>query len=273
MSDFTHAGTLTKADAARYIRAAGVDGAISLLSGPFGIRRFVLFFEVRGEAVRLVHMATVNLGWGGGPPPPDHTGELQRMLEAAMTRMYRNMATGPRWSRCAMAYVRDVDGRSSIYPSFDGDVDKVSLSGLPMIGPPGHPLESPQTLDIFAQFQAAVEPVRHQTSVITPDWDDWEIKDDTRLLLHYPDAPDEHDRVRGMRCLALATFAPRWDRFMWHVDPPLFPDAVFTTPSFSASWPAAFEVGLLAVARLQASWLFAQPIDEYDKMLLAAVWR
>jgi len=262
---------LRKGDSARYIRASGVDQAIEGLAGPYGVRRFVLFFEVRGESVRLVQLAAVNLAWGGGPPPPDPLGERVQALERTMGRLYRNMATGPRWTRCAMGYTRDVDGRSSIFPSFGDAVDSADLSSLPMPGPPGHPLETPETLNLLAQWDGPLTEVRGRTAVVSADWDDWEIKDDTTLFLHY-DSAQESDQLRRLRCRVLATYAPRWSRFVWQIDPPIFKETIFATSTFSASWDAAAEICMLCVARMRASWLFAQPIDEHDKMLLAAVW-
>ena len=53
---------------------------------------------------------------------------------------------------------------------------------------------------------------------------------------------------------------------------PLFEETVFCWESFLCSWDAAMELGLLSVARLGASWLFAGPLDDGDNTLLLAVW-
>ncbi len=257
---------LNRGDTGRYLRAARVDRAVEGLAGPFGLRRFVLLFELHGTRVRLTHVEAVGLSWGGGPPPPDPQGDRVAALENAVNALHRNMSTGPaRWSRCAIGYVRDVDGRSQILPAFDDDVDNATLDRLPMPGPPGHPLEAPQTLDLLGRWEAGIDEVLGRTRSIAPDWDEWEINDDRELLLYYGDAP------RRLRCRVLGVFWPKRSRFTWHGGP-VDVEAVFQQKSFSASWDAAAEVAMLATARLGADWLFAQSLEDSDRLLLAAVW-
>jgi len=256
-------------DLARYIRAARVDAALDVLAGPFGCRRFLLRFEHRGGRVRLRGLDAHPLAWGGGPPPDDRTGDATAGVEQALGRLHTNMSTGPRWERGAVAYVRDAQGRTQITAAFDHDADLMAIADLAVPGPPGHPLEDPATLDLFALHGRTMAQINAATRAIPPDWDWWEVDDDVRLTLHYddPPAPSRHHR-----CQVLATYESRYSRFTWHTEP-VGPAPVFASEPFASTFVAAFELGLLAASMVGAAWLMVQPYDDHDSQLMVAVFR
>ncbi len=258
---------------ARYVRAAGVDRALDALAGPYGVRRFLVHFAVRGARVRVESVSAIPLAWGGGPPPEDPSGQARAKLEQALGRLHRNMSTGPSWGRGAVSYVRDAQGRTELQTSFDDDADDAGVDALPVPGPPGHPLEDPQTVRLLDAWEGPLMDLRNRTAAVTPDWDEWEVVDDRQLVLYWGGGPDgpPPTRSRRLRCRTLATFEPRWSRFTWRTERALFPEAVFGAAFFPATFDAAIELAAVAAARMDAAWLFAQPYDDTGSLLLVAV--
>ena len=251
----------------RYLRAARVDKALDLLAGPYGCRRFLLRFSARGLKVRVDGVESVPLTWGGGPPPRDPRGERVAELERCLTMLHRNMSTGPRWDRGALAYVRDAQGRTEITPAFDDDADVVFVDDLPAAGPPGHPLEDPSLPALLAVNEARIADIFQRGRAVVDDWDWWEVVDDRTLVLHNDDPPSE----RRLRCVTLATFEPRHGRFTWRMPEAPSPEPPFQPGSFASTLDAAVELGLLTTARMGGRWLFMQPVDDHGAQLLVAV--
>lgn len=259
---------------ARYVRAAGVDRALDELAGPFGVRRFLVRCVVKGAAVRVDSIDAMPLSWGGGPPPEDPSGRVSGRLTSALARLHRNMATGPVWNRSAISYVRNAQGQTEVQLSFDEDADDTQLDGLPLPGPPGHPLEAPETEHMIRAWEGPTAELQLRSAAVTPDWDEWEVIDDHTLVRYWgggPDGPPPKD-VQRSRCRTLATYAPRWSRFTWRTGAPLFDDAVFGVAYFPATFDAAVELALVAAARLQARWLFVQSCDDAGSVLMVAVF-
>ena len=257
----------------RYVRAAGVDRALDALSGPFGLRRYVVRFERRGQKVRVVSVEAQPLGTGGGPPPEDPSGQRLAALEKALTALQRNMATGPAWERGVVSYLRDARGRATLAPFFDEDSDQLSLDSLPIPGPGSHPLETPEYLDLMGLWAPRMAEVQARTTGVSADWDLWEIKDDRLLELQFDvDDQDRPGEVRRLRCRTLATFDPRWGRFKWQVPGPLFDEKVFASGEIHCDFAAASELCLLTCARLRASWLFVSACDDAGRLLMVAVF-
>jgi hypothetical protein len=251
----------------RYLRAARVDRALDGLAGAFGCRRFLVRFVLRSGKVRLEGVEAVPLGWGGGPPPPDPRGDRRAELERCLTMLQRNMSTGPRWERGALAYLRDAQGRTEIIPTFDDDADLVVLDDLSAPGPPGHPLEDPAYGELLALHEAKMGELHQRSRQVAEDWDWWEVRDDRLLVLHYDAPPSE----RRLRCLTLATFEPAKGRFTWRTDGALFPEVPFQPGSFAATLDAAVELCLLATARMGGRWLLVQEVEDGGAQLLVGV--
>ena len=125
----------------RFVRASGVDRALTTICGPFGVRRFVIRFEQRGDVVTLTDLETHPLPMGGGPPDPRGAEEGIQPLEAAINRLHRNMSTSLPWTRGAVAVIRDALDQLEIMPLFDDDADDAALADLGLPEGPGHPLE------------------------------------------------------------------------------------------------------------------------------------
>ena len=251
----------------RYLRAARVDRALDGLAGPFGCRRFLVRFALRNGKVRVEVVEALPLAWGGGPPPVDSRGERRAELERCLTMLQRNMSTGPRWDRGAIAYLRDAQGRTEIIPTFDDDADVVVLDDLPAPGPPGHPLEAPAYGELLALHESRMQEVHLRSRQIAEDWDWWEVIDDRVLVLHFEDPPAE----RRLRCVTLATFEPARGRFTWRTDGALFGEEPFAPGTFAATLDASVELCLLATARVGGRWLLVQEVEDGAAQLLVAV--
>ncbi|MEL6341586.1 MAG: hypothetical protein AAFV53_00540 [Myxococcota bacterium] len=253
------------ANQGRYLRAAGVDAALGALAGPFGVRRFAVRFAARNGRVQIQAIEAMPLRDGGGPPPPDPRKKHQDALAAALTKLWKNMQVGPRWSRGVIGYLRDRTDAVQIHPLFDEDADVATLERLPMPLGGGHPLESPAYQSMRNNNEHHMTRLMSRTAMIGGDWDVWEL-DGGQLRLHLD------QEVRRHRCQVLGVLEVDPGRFTWVVDNPLFgePD-VFTEPNFSADWNAANELGLLTAARLEADWLFVGDLED-GRVLFAAVY-
>jgi len=254
---------------ARYLRASGLIPSLDQLAGPYGCRRFTVRFEVRGGKVRLGGIEGVPLAWGGGPPPVDHAGQATEKVLTSLQRLHANMSLGPSWSRGVVAYVRDARGITQITPAFDEDSDAIDPVDLPVPGPPGHPLEDPDTLELLAMKQRDLQRIHAATRTRSADWDWWEIDDNDQLVLHYSDGRVDP----SFRCVVLATHETRHSRFSWVSERPVGAAAVFRAAPFASTFDASVELGLLACAVVGADWLFVQSYDEHDSQLLVAAFR
>ena len=255
---------------ARYIRAAGVDKALGALSGPVGVRRYVVRFRAQGGAARVESIEAIPLVFGGGPPPPDPRGRNLQTLERALTALHRNMLTGPRWDRGVVAVLRDAQGEMEIIPTFEDDADQVQVDDLPVPGPPGHPLESREYQLDLERYAHDLGLVHQQTHATSMDWDWWEVEDDGTVIVHWDGPPSRAVRHRGR---VLGTFEPRRSRWTWQTPEPLFVGPACETNPFPATLDAAMELGLLMTARLGGRWLFAGGFDDHGGQLLVAVLR
>jgi hypothetical protein len=251
----------------RFVRASGLDQALTQMCGPFGCRRFVIRYEVQGGKVVLTELETHALPFGGGPPDPRGAEEAFQPLAAAANRLHKNMATSLPWTRGAVSVVRDAADNMEFIPLFDEDADEAVLADLVVPGPPGHPLEGLSYQDMVAANEAGMETVHGETSRRRGSWSDWEVsEDDKTLTLTHPSGASRH------RCKVLGTFHPSTARFSWVSDEPIFEEAIFQTPTFSATLDAVMELGMITVVRLDGSWLFLEGLTEGGDIVLVAVW-
>ncbi len=266
----TGGDTAAAREQGRYLRAAGVARALDGLCGPFGVRRFVVRFRHRAGSVRVESIEAVPLQTGGGPPPADPRGTHLAALERALTALHRNMATGPRWDRGAIAVLRDAQGRTELIPAFEDDAEVVVLDDLRVPAGGGHPLESRDHQLDMERHAHDLGRVHQQTHATVMDWDWWEVDDSGQLVVHWDGPPA---RMRSHPCTVLGTFEPRWSRWTWQTPTPLFPGPVWAAGHFPATLEAAMELGLLATARLRGQWLFVGSFGDDGAQLLVAVMR
>lgn len=248
---------------ARYIRAAQLPEALDALAGPYGVRRFLIRFARQGVVVRIVAIDAVPLQWGGGPPPADPTGKLQRRVSTALTRLHKNMSLGPRWERGVIGYIRGRDRGAQIMALFDDDADMADISKLPAPPPPGHPLEAPSYHALLAQLEHKMAQIHGRTAMLGGRWDVWDL-DGHELVLHYAQEQRRH------RCQVLGLQDNRRGRFLWQTDEVLFAEPAFKDRAFGCDWNGANELCLLTAARLDAEWLFVGDLGD-ERVLFGAV--
>lgn len=258
-------------DHARFVRASGLDRALSAFAGPFGRRRFVVYFALRGAVVVVNEVATSSLPGGGGPPRGDVTGKQLVAVERALTQLHRNMASSARWDRGAVGFVRDVDARPRLMTWFDDDVDTKLLERLPIPALPGHPLESPAWQQMRGRFEAQFQQVAARSRRATTDLSRWEVDRAGVLTLETGQPGQAGFDRRRLRCVVMARFEPRPGRLYWEVTEPLFDEEPFNWPDLSCDLEGALEVGMLATARLGADRLFSPTTDSNGAILLVAV--
>ena len=254
-------------DIQRYLRTTGVAQEINLISGPYGVRRFLLHFAEKGAMVSIIEIESIPLQSGGGAPTltsKENLGELER----ALTRLYNNMQGGLQWSRGVLGCLRDCDNQLQLYPFFDEDVEQITVQKLPIPAVP-HPLEGNEYQHLKASMEAKMGPVIQKTQSLSHEWSVWEIEND-ELFLMYGD-PERPEGVDRKRCKVLGTFSPDfyWD---WQVSEPLFDETIFCWENFIADWDAIVEFALMTTARLGADWLFISVVGDGDTSLFVAVW-
>ena len=250
----------------RLVRAAGVDRCLHTICGPYGIRRFVIRFELKGDRVVLTDLETHPLPQGGGPPDPRGAEEGIQPLEAAINRLYINMVGNMPWSRGAVAVLRDAFDAFEILPLFDDDADAAVLADLGVPEGPGHPLESYEYRDTVAAHEAQMAAVHAETSRRRGSWTDWSISSDDRTLVLTQSSGETRHPIR-----VLGTFHPSTNRFAWATDSAPFDELLYTTRSFSATLDTVMELSLVTTARLGGTWLFLEKFGEGDDIVLGAV--
>jgi len=251
----------------RYLRAAGVDRALTQMCGPFGVRRFVIRYAMEAERVVLTDLETHPLPFGGGPPDPRGAEEALQPLEAAITRLHRNMLTSMPWTRGAVAVIRDAEDHLDIVPLFDEDADAAQLADLDIPGPPGHPLEGMEYQQMIAGNEAGMATVHGQTSRRRGSWTGWEVPEENDALVLQHDGGSTRHRAQ-----VLGTFHPSRLRFEWASENSLYDEPIFTTPVFSITMDVMMEFGFAVTARLGADWLFMDEYNDKGDIVLISVW-
>jgi hypothetical protein len=254
------------------VEASGLGAALSALAGPFGVRRFVVRFTARGQGLRISGLDAEQLRWGGGPPPPDETGQHMAGVEAAL----RKLKEGLRFRAGAVGFVRDARGHASVIPRFDEDAEGDVLGSLPVPAPPGHPLEHPSTAQLLAGYRPRMEALQRRTQAVVPDWEEWEIMANREMSLTFgaattADGQVTHKSVRRHRCQVLGTWEPGELMWQWEVESPLFSESVFDLGAFACGLNSAVELALMCAARLEADWLFMEELEPGGTRLFAAV--
>ena len=251
----------------RYLRAAGVDRALLQMCGPFGVRRFVIRYAQEGNHIKLTDLETHPLPFGGGPPDPKGAEEGLQPLEAAVTRLHRNMMHSLPWTRGAVAVTRDADDHLEIIPLFDEDADAATLADLGVPGPPGHPLEGLAYREMIAGNEAGMASVHGQTSRRRGSWKSWEVAEgDDALILEHDSGQTRH------QARVLGTFHPSRSRFEWATDTPLFGEPIYEAQSFSIIMDILMELCFVTTDRLGADWLFMEPYNDKGDIVLISVW-
>ena len=251
----------------RFVRASGVDRAITTICGPYGVRRFVIRFERRGDAITLTELETHPLPAGGGPPDPQGAEEGIQPLEAAINRLHRNMSTRLPWDRGAVAVIRDALDQLEILPLFDDDADDAALADLGIPEGPGHPLEGHPYREMVAAQEAGMAAVHAETSRRRGSWTGWEISQDNKTLVL-----DHRSGTSRLKTGVLGTFHPSSGKFAWATEAPPYEEPLFTTASFSATFDTVVELGMATTARLGAARLVIEKLGDGDDIVLAAVW-
>ena len=249
------------------LEQAGLYTQIVEMCGPFGVRRFLLRFAVKGQRVELSEVETVPLHHGGGAPKGldrDNIEALKRSLKV----LWSDMSAWASWERGLLSVVRDCDNQLQVIPFFDEDADAITLEQVP-IPQQGHPLEDRAYVHLKASLQAQLSPVVQNTQSISQDWQEWAIDGDMLTLIY----ADEYEQsAERKRCKVLATF-DQHGTWTWQVAEPLFSEEVFCWEFFLCDWPAAIELGMVCVARLNGTWLFQSLVSEDPQVtLLAVVW-
>lgn len=250
----------------RLVRAAGVDRCLHTVCGPYGVRRFVIRFELQGDRVMLTELETHPLPQGGGPPDPRGAEEGIQPLEAAINRLYRNMVGTMPWTRGAVAVLRDSFDVFEILPLFDDDADDAALADIGVPEGPGHPLESYAYREMVAAHESQMAAVHAETSRRRGGWTDWSVSDDDSTLVLTQSSGETRHRIR-----VLGTFHPSTDRFAWATDQAPFDELLYTTRSFSATLDTVMELALVTTARLGGTWLFLEKFGDGDDIVLCAV--
>jgi hypothetical protein len=219
--------------------------ALGAASGPYGLRRFGVRFELRGGRARIAGLETAPLPRGGGPPASSTFDANARALEGALDALHRSIPAPFGFDRGVAGFVRDADGRPTLSLRFDEDADAFRLSELPMPRGEPHPLEDPAYARALAAWDSRIAPLRARWTVAR---DDWSL---TSGVL-------ASDGVRT-RAVPLAIWSD--GRFAWRVESPVAEEAPFVEPELVVPLADAGTLALFAATRLGCVGLFQGTLE------------
>lgn len=214
-------------------------------SGPYGLRRFGVRFELRGGRARIAGLETAPLPRGGGPPAANAFDAHARMLEGALDALHRALPAPFAFDRGVAGFVRDADGRPTLSLRFDEDADAFRLAELPMPRGEPHPLEDPAFVRALAAWDARTAPLRARWTVAR---DDWSLTNGVLVS----------DGLRG-RAVAIATWTDA--RFTWCLDRPAADEAPFVEPELDVPLADAGTLALFAATRLGCVGMFQGALE------------
>ena len=252
----------------QFLQEANIPEGLARIAGPFGVRRFIVYFSISRGTTVVQRVETVTLGHGGGPPSHD-TSDNRRLFEEAVTSLHRTLQAKHPFTKGALGFVRETEGQFSILPYFEEDMEQANLDDLPK-PKKGHPADSTAYKNLRAKSQIDMQRIQAKTHSIHQDWDQWSI-DKNQLTLQYT-YPMFDTQVH--RCQVLATFSLQSQTWTWQLEKPLDSDPIFVHHSFLFSLDSAMELGFICCAKLDCDWLFTSETDgvETGLHLLVGVW-
>jgi hypothetical protein len=217
------------------VERAGLLAALEAASGPYGLRRFVVRFEVRGVGVKLLGVETAELPRGGGPPAwfDAHA----RAVEQALVALRRGLPSPWAFREGAVGFVRGNDPSRSLVLRFDEDAAAFGLAELPTPSGEPWPPEDPAYVRALAAWDGRIAPVRAAWAVADAD-EDWSIAEGR---LERPGRPPA-------RVVVLAVLDG--DAFTWSLDEPAGEESPFCEPDMMLPYATAIELAMFAAARL-----------------------
>ena len=133
--------------------------AVQLASGPHGLRRYIVRFELRSGRPRVTGLDTEPLAKGGGPPNQAAFAANIGGIEAALAQIQRRFPKPFTWDRGALGVLRGSEGLGLSF-RFDEDADAYRLAEIPLPGGEAYPLEQPAYVAALAAWERRIEPVR-----------------------------------------------------------------------------------------------------------------
>jgi hypothetical protein len=244
----------------KLVDAAGLPAAVDAASGPRGLRRYVVRFEVRGGAPRVVGLEGETLRGGGGPPTPAAFDANAAGVQSALATLRARL--GP-WAfdRGAMGVVRHASGELELTFRFDEDAEELKLADLPQPEGQGTPTEDPAYLRALAAWESRITVVRGRWTVARAT-DTWSLAEGRLTLTN--DAG-----VRTQRAEPIATWSAENGLFTWLLAKPVADEAPFVEPELTLEIGGAMELAVFAAARMGCSGLFQGEIEGGGATLFA----
>lgn len=223
------------------VERAGLVAALDAASGPFGLRRFVVRFELKSGRARVTRVDTERLPAGGGPPTALEA--RAAAIESALTEVHRALSARHPFTRGAAAFLRGADGVPELSLRLDDDADRLRLADL---GPPpgeSHPCEHPAYLAALGDWAARMEPLRAS----------WQVHRGGGWSFG---AGRLHRDARETPATAIARWHPTQWRWEWLLAVPAADEPPMVEPEFSADLAMAMDLALYAAARLGCGGVF-----------------
>jgi hypothetical protein len=229
----------------RAVARARLAEALDAASGPYGLRRYGVRFELRNGKARVIGLDTAPLPRGGGPPAPDAFDRGARAVEGAIDALRKALPAPWSFERGVVAYLRNADGTRALALRFDEDADAFRLDELRQPRGEPHPLEDPAYARALAAWDARIAPLRARWTVASGEWS----LNGGHLALE----------GRKVRAVPLATHTD--GRFAWLVDQPVAEEAPFVEPEVVAPFSDAAALALFAAARLGCVGVFQGALE------------
>lgn len=246
------------------VEKAGLAAILHEAAGLYGLRRFIVRFELRAGRPRVTGLESTPLPKGGGPPEPAAFAANVNAVEAGLATLKRALPPGFTFDRGAMAFIRGGPEDIQLLFRFDSDADAYTIAELPVPMGEANPVEDPDYQKALAAWENRIAPVRERW-LVPRAGETWSIANDL-LTIHGPDG----DRVIGADPIAL--YWPRGHRFEWLVAKPVGDEAPFVEPVLTLEQGGAMELAVFAAARMKHVGVFQAEIEgEKGEVLFAAL--
>ena len=241
----------------KLVGRAGIVEAVRVASGPIGLRRYVVRFEMRGGRLRLTEMEAGKVPGGGGPPTVATFDAGAAGIESAMSALRGSLKPELAFTSGALGVVRDADGEVALSFQFDEEAEGFTPEALDMPSGPPAPTEDPAYLRALRDWDARIGPVRAN----------WRVADGTWSLnagaLRFDDG-------RALRVETLATFQPPSGRFAWLLTKPAGEEAPFVEQDLTVDLAGAMELAVFAATRMGCIGAFQGVTDGAGGTILFA---
>lgn len=237
------------ANVVREVRAVEIIGRSC---GRYGLRRFLLRFELKSGRMRITGLETERLR-NGGPPDPVAFDAAATSIERMLGDLRQRLPANFQFQRGALGVLRDESGPVSLFFRFNEDADSYGLLELRLPKGTGSPVEDVAYLNVLERWAARINPVRARWlgCAAHERWamEQGRLKLGAHLERTFPAEP-------------VATWVPHTGDFSWMVANPVGDEPPFVQAEMILEMGAALELVAFAAARMGGTGVFQGTLEK-----------